>query len=466
MLKKLMLLLMVFLLSSVYALEVEVTPVINKIYPDEHADFKLLVINDKNAEQTFSIYSPDISWYVDLEPSDLTVDKNSENEYVLSIVPSAWAGNGPNLVNVIIKSGEEKFELQLPVYLKSYEDSKKEYAASLELEVTFPEKIDPRNDIPVEVYIRNRNKLDIKLLKIHIYSSYFEEYSNITLGPQEERKENYLFRIDKRTEPAESNVYFELIYGNRTLNKEKKPLIIVPYADFEKKEDTIKEFFKTTTEYTITNNGNYEKTGEFSIDANLLQLPFLISSPGPSSKVLSKGKVVWELTLKPDEEKVIIVSENYRLIVYVILLFALVGIMYFIYRSPIVVKKEAIILGSPEQGISELKVMIHIRNRSSELIENVMLTDLLPTLAEVEKEIHIGSISPIQILKNDRKGSLIKWQIEAIEPFEERIVTYKARTKMIIIGGLTLPAAKARFKAKTGNERIVKSNKAILSVGI
>jgi hypothetical protein len=140
--------------------------------------------------------------------------------------------------------------------------------------------------------------------------------------------------------------------------------------------------------------------------------------------------------------------------------------MYFIYRSPIVVKKEAIILGSPEQGISELKIMIHIRNRSSELIENVMLTDLLPTLAEVEKEIHIGSISPIQILKNDRKGSLIKWQIEAIEPFEERIVTYKARTKMIIIGGLTLPSAKAKFKAKTGNERMVKSNKAILSVGI
>jgi hypothetical protein len=70
------------------------------------------------------------------------------------------------------------------------------------------------------------------------------------------------------------------------------------------------------------------------------------------------------------------------------------------------------------------------------------------------------------MLKNEKKGTLIKWQIATVEPFEERIISFRARTKMVIIGGLTLPSSKARFKAKTGNDRIVKSNKAAISVGM
>jgi hypothetical protein len=52
----------------------------------------------------------------------------------------------------------------------------------------------------------------------------------------------------------------------------------------------------------------------------------------------------------------------------------------------------------------------------------------------------------------------VKWELEALEPLEERIITYKLKTKIIIVGGLTLPRARIKFKTKDA-ERTVKSNK-------
>ena len=166
------------------------------------------------------------------------------------------------------------------------------------------------------------------------------------------------------------------------------------------------------------------------------------------------------------EEYKLIVTKNYRPAIYLTLTMIIIAMMYFIYRSPITLKKEGIVIGSPKEGISELKILVHIRNRSSELIDDLMLSDLVPALSTLVKEKQIGSLSPSKILKHQKKGTLIRWKIEVLEPFEERIITYRVKTKMAIVGGLNLPSAKVKFKSNKGTDRILKSNKSQINLGM
>ena len=51
------------------------------------------------------------------------------------------------------------------------------------------------------------------------------------------------------------------------------------------------------------------------------------------------------------------------------------------------------------------------------------------------------------------------WNLPTVEPYEERIITYKIKSKLSIVGGLTLPAAYLKYKPRNGREQIILSNK-------
>ena len=57
---------------------------------------------------------------------------------------------------------------------------------------------------------------------------------------------------------------------------------------------------------------------------------------------------------------------------------------------------------------------------------------------------------------------MIKWNIESIEPGDERVLSYKMRSRLSILGEFNLPAANAR--TKIGNKVII-TNSNRVSVG-
>jgi len=68
--------------------------------------------------------------------------------------------------------------------------------------------------------------------------------------------------------------------------------------------------------------------------------------------------------------------------------------------------------------------------------------------------------------RHKKKGTIVKWELEALEPFEERIISYVVKTKMTIVGGYNLPIAKIQFMGKNNTERVVKSNRSSVSLGL
>ena len=109
-----------------------------------------------------------------------------------------------------------------------------------------------------------------------------------------------------------------------------------------------------------------------------------------------------------------------------------------------------------------MKVVVRIKNRSSNKISNIEAVDDVPHIAHVEKDLSIGSMHPHAIMKHPKKGLMIKWIIEELEAGDERVLSYKMKSRLAILGELNLPAATARCKV---NNNVIISNSNRVSVG-
>ena len=96
--------------------------------------------------------------------------------------------------------------------------------------------------------------------------------------------------------------------------------------------------------------------------------------------------------------------------------------------------------------ISEFKVLLHLQNIGDSVIKDLEVFDYVPTLIDIVKEFSIGTLNPTRVLKHEKKGrSAVIWDIEKLDPHEERIVSYNIKSKLTILGELTLPSAVVKF---------------------
>ena len=88
----------------------------------------------------------------------------------------------------------------------------------------------------------------------------------------------------------------------------------------------------------------------------------------------------------------------------------------------------------------------------------------MPRIASIVKDYDIGTVRPVNVLHDDKKGALIKWKFESLDAGEERVITYKMRSSLTILGGLQLPVAVAKCKS-SGHERTTRSNVSQIGFG-
>lgn len=469
--KKVILLSLIFILvvSASAELQIDAQKTQNSIYLDEQATYSLTIKNTDAFSKVIQVYSTDVKWYTELDPFVTRIGPGETLDLELKLIPNVWVEPGSQAVNVYVEAptNDERISMLLPVYVKSYDQGEKQYNPSVEMKVSFPSSIDPREEVEITVYLRNRNRLNIENMHLRMDSNIISEERFLSLEPQSERKEIIKLSLDPLTKPQEDYLEVNIIVNNRSVNKERISYKVLPYSEFAYTSDTVEELFKKTTEYDIINEGNVKKEDYFSIPTTFIKKLFTTSSLKIDKFSLKKeSAILWKLSLEPREEMKLIVVENYRPLIYLILISVVVTMIYFIYRSPVTIKKEAIVMGASSEGISDMKVLLHVRNRSQDLIEHIKVTDLIPSIAQLMREANIGTLAPTKILRNDKKGTIIKWELDALEPFEERIISYRLTSNIAIVGGLSLPPSKIKFEVKGGKERTVKSNTASVSIGI
>lgn len=440
-----------------------ITPIKGTILEDESAEYNITIINDAEVEQSFiTPYTSDADWVLTTEPQISRVPAKTAMTYKLTVDPKTNVAPGQYAITLNLKStttDETQKEMFL-IFIRPLNPLPIGYVKSIALSVDMPINIDPRNDIPISVYLRNRNARDYADLRVNIESKLINSVYDLNFTAVEERTDKLRFKLDAYTEPQDDKLTVTLFDGNETINQVKVPIKVIQYTDIKEVRDDSESFLKKKITIQLTNFGNINNVEPYKYELSFFEDLFTKTTPEDTYVIKdSKRYLAFPKNIAPGDTTTIEITTNYRIIFYIIIIFIILITVYFQMRSPVIVKKEAHAHEQSQDGVSDFKVKILIKNRSQKPVENVKVIELIPSLASLIKEASIGTIEPTKVMRNDKSGTLVRWDINYLEPFEERIVTYKLRSKLNIIGGLTLQATKVKFETITGRERVTYSKK-------
>ena len=468
--KKAVLILIVLLLmvSAVYAVDFSVlaSPVTDKIDLSESAKFTLSITND-GASREFKIRSmahPYWEVYTEpfMNPITLEVDQGETKSIDIFVRPVHVSIVDTYQVNLKVEadSGNQDLNVPLKIGIKSSALLIEGYVPTVTVDLDMQKQIDPRKDINIRLNLDNQNPLDYPTLKIIFESNLIKDEIVKTLGPNEEKTIELKKNIDPLTPPQGDALIITLIRENRTIERVVTKIEIEEYI--EKSESIDKGFLKQIKKITLlSNNPNYK--GQVKAKVNIIDS--LFSSSKPRAKLVTEkdgSYLTWDVIFDGKNKIEIYTTESYRIVLFILVLLAVAGIMYIQLRSPLILTKSSTDVKISEGGISEIHVRINIKNREKEKVESLNVSDAVPSIVDIERGALIGTIQPTKILKHDKKGWVIRWEIGSLEPNEERVITYKLKSKLSILGELKLPAATATYNFK-GKGEIAMSN--ILMVG-
>jgi DNA-dependent RNA polymerase auxiliary subunit epsilon len=103
-------------------------------------------------------------------------------------------------------------------------------------------------------------------------------------------------------------------------------------------------------------------------------------------------------------------------------------------------------------------VHLYIRNRSRNKVFNIALNDTVPSLLSYKENTSIGYLSPSQVKQRKKGKTRLNWDIQSLDPLEERILVYEAEPRLEVLGQVDLPSAQASFEDSEGNTRTYESN--------
>ncbi len=465
----------IFLLSVslCYAVsfDAKVTPINDKIVVDEIAEFELTIQNNLDSDEEFTIKKAGYPYW-DMytkplqSPITLNVPGLSSASIKIFVDPLYITSVDTYTLDVGVVMERTGIEQKVPITIgiKSIEPLIGGYIPTVLATVNvIPEEIDPRENFVIKIILNNQNILDYPNLTVKIDSDLIKDELQYPLGPKEERSIEITKKLDDMSPPQEGKIVLSIYRGDRLIvNPILKELRIKEYSVQEviPKEQS---FLKIRKGVKVVSNNPYHKE-IIKIETTPFKNLFLTTSPRAQTlKEDNKQYLVWEVELGEDKEASVYTTENYRPLVIIFVLVVVAIIIYFMFRSPIIVKKNIANVGTSEGGISEAKVVVRVKNRSRKPIINIEVIDNLPHIVHVEKEISIGSMQPHTFLQHPKKGLVIKWIIETLEPGDERVLSYKMKSRLPILGELTLPAANARCKV---NNKVVISNSNRVSVGV
>ena len=454
---------MFLLLNIAYAapFDVEIVSIKDKIVVDELAEYDVVITNNLNTDEEFTIKKagyPFWDMYTQPLQSPITLEVPASSTaslrllvdpiyitvvdtYTLSIgVVNERTGQEQKApITVGIKSTEPLIGGYIPTVLGS---------ASIS-----PQKIDPRDEFTIKIVLNNQNVINYTKLTLKIDSNLVQEEMDFPLGPKEDKTIEISKKLDDMTVPQDDKLVIAIFLDERIIvNPIVKEFEVVGYVSSEKipQEQSFLKI-RSGVELVTNNPGSTEKV---KVETSLLKNLFSSTSPRAET-VKEDGKyfLVWEVDFSDSRTVTVRVVQNYRPLVVIIVLAIIAIVLYFVFRSPIVVRKGIANVRMSHGGVSDAKVVVRVKNRSQNQITDIEVTDYVPHIAHVEKEISIGSMQPHAILKHPKRGIMLKWNVDTIEPGDERVMSYRMISKLPILGEFNLPSASAR--AKVGTKMII-----------
>ncbi len=458
-----------FCLSIVSAADIDITPIDDEIARGEKAQFLVEIDNQDLSIQDYRVYLPaeSIEWTLESE-ENIKAYPEKETSYKLVLSPTKYVKHDLHGVKINFKSEEETVEKILYINLKEAGQIQGGYSPSISLSLDMPKKTVPTEKLSIDTKLENQNIVNHSDLSVRISSDNLpalDTVQEVALGPLARKSVEFTYDMNNLQEPGTYSIEVTLLKAGEEIGiSESKTLEIEENTPmFEKETVSDSSFLKKASSIIYTSQSNVKDTQTIKIPTGIVSRFFTYTEP-ESEMVKEDGEryLQMSLTLDPGESRTITVITSYRLL-FIILFLAILGTAaYYTYRAPVIVKKGVSNVEIKEGGISNIRVTLEIKNISKKSLKSLKVTDYIPNIADLEKNFIEGTLKPSKVLKHEKRGTVLKWDIEELAPGEERIISYNLQSRLSILGNFKLPRAKANYKGK-GKEKSAYSNSAAVS---
>ncbi|HLC57051.1 MAG TPA: hypothetical protein VJH95_00610 [Candidatus Nanoarchaeia archaeon] len=427
----------------------------NIILPGEGAGFFIEVANTEGKEE-LGIITTDSNWRIK-GTTDLVIDGNQKQKVKIELEPMGVIKPGAYAVSLRVFSKINAKAVDHPVVV-NYVVFNELIEASLEYN---PQGLDPRKENLIKLKLRNKNNIPLDELKIKIASSLFNDEREVSLLPLETRDEELRVSFKDFVEKGSYEVKTSVMLGDKTLIDKTEKINVGYYNDVTEDKVVDDGFLKKSTVLVRENNGNTVSEEEFTVRLNSFEKTFTSAEPEPSEKT-SKNNIhyyKWVFRINPGDSYRIEVKTDYLTPLIALVLIIIVGLSaYALLKKDISIRKKVLTIRSGE-GISDMKIILIVKNKGA-AIKHVQVTDRLPKI--VKKPAEYGVVKPTSVKHTGFGDSLVSWDLENMVRGEERVISYKLKSDIRVIGKLHMPVAIARYRTKSGKLVIASSNKNIL----
>ena len=438
-------------------------PIKNEITPAEYATFSVTITNKESQTQTYNLYSLQSgqSWNVDPFPlKDKVIELAPGESYTTTIRAKVLQDLLPGIyfVHLTVQSNlGDSYTEELKIYLKTKDPL--DYLPTIRVNVDMDEKINPKEPLSIKLFLENRNPLNLQDLKIRIETEIpeFQKEVIVELPPQGKKTVEFSIVPNPYTQPKEYTLFFVFESKGeavKVVEQKIEILSLLPPFEVTAVEETV--YLKKFRTLTVKNTGNVRNTQLVKDPVSLWMLP-IIRSEGQSKDIDGERYLTWEVELGPSESVTIPLVINYRIFAYVLIALLLFAGFYWYAQSPLSLQKTAVTTRGDEGTLSEIKITLELRNHSKRPIKNVTVTDLVPSIANIDKSLELGTLKP-QETKQAKNGTKVIWSLAELDAHEHRLITYKIKAKLNILGTFSLPRAETEFERKKGQRRKAYSN--------
>ncbi len=434
----------------------------NQIFFEQTAQYQISITNTGDTDRLFTWQSNPVEWMIDSSASGI-VPAGEQRIFPLHIRPrpSNFKQPGFYVIPLTFTSQSETFTSQANLRILSTDHPSFSYTPSVALGASISQPVNPSELASVQVQLRNRNRFFFENATLVIDGTHFSSTESLTLGELEERGLEFRFSMANDVPPGSYPLVVQFVYDGRTISEEQRIYDVGSFSRVSRDTRSDSSWFRTVTVHEVTNDGNILKDATINLDVSFFNSLFTsLDIQANAKERVSRG--VYTLDLDPQEVAVITVVQNYRAIPIIFIAVILGVLAYFKFRSPIVLQKQTIVTGRDQEGISEMRVRIFIRNRTAKSFFNVRVLDKAPSIAQVLVKEALGVLEPSDIIRSEKKGTVVKWDFETLESYEERIVTYTIKARLKIIGTIGLPPVQMKFEDVKGNQFTTSSGKAVI----
>ncbi len=325
--------------------------------------------------------------------------------------------------------------------------------------LSLPETVVPGSEMKISISIKNNLNRALSNVQLYLTSELFEEKRDIQLFALQEQTEEFAYQTTQLTKPDEYPVNFRIYYKGEMVQAISDSFSILTTSDVQEQKEEIKGILVSTIKVTRTNRGNVAVTDAYAIGLSGFARMFTEFEPEPLL-IDSAGNPVWKFTLNPEASYVIMAKTDYRpVFVVVILVILFAGFMVFWFTRGLSIRKKVFRIKQTPEGISEIKVLLHLKNLSRSPVTELMVIDTLPGIMHPSPK--FGTLKPDEVHEGAH-GIRMIWKIPELVKGEERILSYTVETRFKFTGEMPLGPAQLRFKTKQGKVTGIRSNRVVV----